>query len=404
MEPTDLILPEGTRLVHIGPPKTGTTTLQGAFHGGRDAIARQGVHYAGPTRQPMSAVLAVIGYPSPGTGEVPSIKKWRRLVGEIRHAGEQRVVLSSERLSHSRPEAIRTIVEDLGAGSVHIVATLRPLAKVIPSQWQQSVQTGLQVSYDEFLEEIFNDPDGRHGRAFWYRHRHDQLIARWAEVVGPHNVTVIALDDRDHGMVLRVFEQMLGLKEGTLVADGDRTNRSMTLPEVEVVRAFNEQFFAEGLGRPLHTKVMRFGATAHIKAREPAPDEPRIETPQWALDRAGQISMEMVDTIMASGIRVVGDPERLRPTLTSGLVDGRQPTFRIAPEVAGRAAMGVLLASGLARSTKGSTKDGDRYVPRPSVEPIALARISTIQMMAVLWRRIRAAVVIRTRRLLRRSG
>jgi hypothetical protein len=400
VEPTDLLLPEGTRLVHIGPPKTGTTTLQGAFHGGRDAIAGQGVHYAGPTRQPMGAVLAVMGYPSPNTGEVPSIKKWKALVGEIKQAGGKRVVLSSERLSHSRPEAIRTIVEDLGPGKVHIAVTLRPLAKVIPSQWQQSVQTGLQASFDDYLDEILNDPDGKRSHAFWYKHRHDRLIARWAEIVGPHNVTVIALDDRDHGMVLRVFEQMLGLSEGTLIADGDRTNRSMTLPEVEVVRAFNEQFFAENLSRPLHTKVMRFGATAHIKAREPAPDEPRIETPQWALDRASQISTEMVDAILASGVRLVGDPERLRPTLTSGLVDGRQPTFRIAPEIAGRAAMGVLLASGLARSTK----DDDRYVPRPSVEPIALARISTIQMMAVLWRRIRAAVVVRTRRLFRRSG
>ncbi len=399
MEPTDLLLPEGTRLVHIGPPKTGTTTLQGAFHGGRDAIARQGVHYAGPTRQPMSAVLAVMGYPSPGTGEVPSIKKWKALVGEIKRAGGQRVVLSSERLSHSGPAAIRTIVEDLGPGKVHIAVTLRPLAKVIPSQWQQSVQTGLQASFDDYLDRIFNDPDGKRGRAFWSRHRHDQLIARWAEVVGPHNVTVIALDDRDHGMVLRIFEQMLGLKEGTLVADGDRTNRSMTLPEIELVRAFNQQFFAEGFSLPLHTRVMRWGAEIHMKTREPGPDEPRIENPQWVLDRAGEIASEMVDAIVASGVRIVGDPERLRPTLTSQLVDGRQPEPRITPQIAARAAMGVVLTKGVFRSAA----DGDGYVPRPSVEPIAVSSISTIKVMTVLRHRVRAAVLMRTRRLLRRS-
>ena len=37
-----LLLPEGTRLVHIGPPKTGTTSLQRAFHGGRDAVRAAG--------------------------------------------------------------------------------------------------------------------------------------------------------------------------------------------------------------------------------------------------------------------------------------------------------------------------------------------------------------------------
>ncbi len=399
MEPAASLLPEGTRLVHIGPPKTGTTTLQGAFHGGRAAISSQGVHYAGPTRQPMSAVLAVMGDPAPGTGKVPSMAKWKLLSGEIKRAGDQRVLLSSERLSHARSDAIRKIVDDLGPRPVHVVATLRPLAKVIPSQWQQSVQTGLQLSYDDFLHQIFDEPDNRRVRAFWHRHRHDELVARWADVVGPDNVTVIALDERDHSMVLRVFEQLLGLRDGTLVADGDRTNRSMTLPEAEVVRAFNRQFFAEGLSRPLHTKVMRFGASAHIKSREPSSDEPRIETPQWALDRAGTLADEMVAALQASGVRIVGDPERLRPAMTSPLGDGTQPAPRISPEVAATATMGILLASGMARTATGK---GD-YVPRPSVEPIALARISTVQVSAVLTRRIRAAFVARARRLLGRT-
>jgi hypothetical protein len=398
VEPAALLLPEGTRLVHIGPPKTGTTTLQGAFHGARSAVAAQGVQYAGPTRQPMGAVLAAMGYPAPGTGSVPPIRKWKRLVGEIGRAGDQRVLLSSERLSHARPDAIERIVDDLGRDRVHVVVTLRPLARIIPSQWQQSVQTGMRTSFDHFLDLIFSDPDSPRARAFWYRHRSDQLIDRWARVVGPANFTAIALDERDHGMVLRVFEQMLGLRDGTLVADGDRTNRSMTLAEVELVRAFNQQFFAEDLSRPLHTKVMRFGASAHIKSREPSADETRIEMPQWALDRATEVAGEMVDAIVASGVRVIGDPERLRPSLSSRLADDRQPEPRITPTVAGTAAMGILLASGIARSDH---EDG--HVPRPSVEPIALARISTLQVTAVLWRRIQAAAVIRARRLLGRS-
>ncbi|MEJ7756576.1 MAG: hypothetical protein WKF83_09890 [Nocardioidaceae bacterium] len=37
--PMDLLLPKGTRLLHIGPHKTGTTSLQGAFHNNRDRLA-----------------------------------------------------------------------------------------------------------------------------------------------------------------------------------------------------------------------------------------------------------------------------------------------------------------------------------------------------------------------------
>ena len=42
-----LLLPEGCRLIHIGPHKTGTTALQWAMHVARDSLHEQGVHYAG---------------------------------------------------------------------------------------------------------------------------------------------------------------------------------------------------------------------------------------------------------------------------------------------------------------------------------------------------------------------
>jgi len=398
-----LLLPEGTRLVHIGPHKTGTTSLQRAFHSGREAVARQGVHYTGPTHQPVGPVLAVTGRSNPSTGKPPSLWTWRLLVREIKRASEPRVLVSSEFFADARPDAIRTIVRDLDPARVHVAVTLRPLAKILPSSWQQSVQSGMRESYAQWLEAMFDAPAGRPTPTFWYRHRHDQLIARWAEVVGPQHVTAIALDDRDQSMLLRVFERLLGLSEGTLAVEPDLTNRSMTLPEVEVVRAFNESFKAEGLSGPLHTMVMRYGAASYMKARVPEPDEARIETPRWALDRAAAIAREMVDTIAASGVRVIGDLDSLAQVPASGPLGDEQPDVRISPRIAASAAMGVLLASGLARgASRGMTSasgdsediapDREGFVPRPSVEPLALVRLSTLQVMGVLLRRTQSAV------------
>lgn len=386
--------------MHIGPPKTGTTTLQGAFHGERTAISAQGVHYAGPTRQPMGAVLAVMGHPNPTSGEVPPIGKWDALVREMRDAGRQRVVLSSERLAYAGPAAIRRIVDDLGPSDVQVVVTLRPLARILPSQWQQSAQAGVLDSFEAFLEQIFDDPDGRQGSKFWYRHRHDRLVDRWANVVGRERLTVVALDEQDHGMILRAFEAMLGLRDGTLVADGDRTNRSMTLGEVEMVRAFNERFFAEGLARSLHTRVMRHGAATYIKTREPGADEPRITMPRWALDRAAAISDAMIDGIVASAVRIVGDPDGLRSVTTSSTGDDRPSAVRVAPEIAANAAVGVLLSSGIMRRSR----DGEREMAPSAAEPIALARIPTGQVAAILMRRVRAAGRTRAQAWLRRAG
>ena len=287
--PDDLLLPEGTRLIHIGPPKTGTTYLQGAFHGNREAVSAQGVHYAGRGRQPIEAVQAGLGRPSRRTGKVASRSMWQHLVDEINGAGDQRVLLSSERFSEANPTAIRSIVEDLGPDRVHIAVTLRPLGRILSSHWQQKVQSGLPIPFDEFLEQVLGDPDSDRSKSlFWVGQRHDQLIARWAEVVGPQNVTVIALDERDHDMVLRVFEQLLGLESGTLVADGDRTNRSMTLAEIEIVRAFNEQFFAEGLSRPLHARVMHLGGQASIGTSPSSRPASRVRTSNGSRPHSGR--------------------------------------------------------------------------------------------------------------------
>jgi hypothetical protein len=397
--PDTLLLPDGTRLVHIGPPKTGTTYLQSAFHSSRAAVSAQGVHYAGPTRQPTAAVQAVLGTPSPNTGEVPSLGQWHGLVREVKRSKKSRVVISSEFLADATPAAIRTVVDDLDRERVHVVVTLRPLARIIPSQWQQFIQSGVRKPFDGWLDAIFNDPS-KVSPTFWRRHRHDELIARWADVVGPENITVVALDDRDHAMVTRVFERLVGLREGTLVADHDLSNRSMTMAEVEIVRAFNQQFFAEGLSRPLHTQVMRFGAASYMKSRPPAADAQRVEAPQWALDRAGEIARGMVDAIGASGVRIIGDLERLTEVPTSRLADGPRPDLDIAPDTAAVAAMGVLVASGLAR---GSTAMPNTRQARVAVEPLALVRIPTYQLLGVLLRRTRASIERRTYAILRRS-
>ena len=62
----------------------------------------------------------------------------------------------------------------------------------------------------------------------------------------------------------------------------------MTLPEIEAVRAFNIAYWDAGLRNALFHRVMHFGAAAYMKQRPPAADEPRIETPQWALARSAR--------------------------------------------------------------------------------------------------------------------
>jgi hypothetical protein len=376
----------------------------------------------------MQAAHAITGKPSfYADGNVPSKARWRDLVREVERARDRRVVISSEGFADADSNAIREVVRDLDPALLHIAVTLRPLVKVLPSQWQQYVQGGMTSRYETWLETMFKKPDGKISPLFWHRHRHDELVARWAAEVGPARVHVIVGDDRDHDRMLRVFEELVGLETGTLVPEPDLGNRSLTLAEIETIRAFNVAFRQEGLGTQLHAKVMRFGAAEHLKRRPVASGEARIETPPWAIARAEEVSRQIVDGLAASGVDVIGDlgllappyGERKRRGAKGGQAAKAGDAAAVAPEaaaddtsgawpqIAARTAAGILLASGLARgaAAKAGTDlawpdgpiDTGPPPPRARVEPIELARISTPLLGVIVLRRLVGGVLAKLR-------
>ena len=380
-----LLLPVGTRLIHIGPSKTGTTALQAAMWSARDSMRSQGVRYAGKSRHSESAARAIAGLKSPlsDEGNPPPIRLWEQLVRSIQRSTEPRLIFSSEFLAHAHEDAIRRLVDDIDPARIQVAVTLRPLGKILASQWQQSVQAANTSSFDTWLDSLFNRPAGSREAVLWHRHRHDRLIARWAGIVGPGKVTAVVVDDRDHAHVLRMFEDLLGLRAGTLELQQDLANRSLTLAEVEALRAFNESYRSAELGRALRTRLVRLGVASHMKSRKPGPDEARIETPQWALDRAGEVAREMVANISASGVHIVGDLGRLTEVPTSKLAGDRLPEVEVPPAIAASMSIGILIAGGFARdASKGANV-------------ASLSRVPSKRVAKVLYRRLRGAARVR---------
>jgi hypothetical protein len=367
MAPDDLTLEAGARLLHIGPHKTGTTAIQGAFDLARGRLAEHGVVYAGAARQPMRATLAVTGRPAMLGEAQPDMAYWDRLVQSIRAAGDQRVVISSEFFADGDDEAARRVMADLGGPRVHVVVTLRRLDRIMPSQWQQFVQNGFCTPYPEYLDRILRQPDQPTPR-FWLRHRHDKLVARWAAAAGAQNVTVIVVDGSDRLALLRTFESLLGLPAGFLVPEDDVVNRSLTLAETEVVRQLNEEFKRREWPGDSYARFVRYGAVKQMKARRPLPGEPQITTPAWALEQVAEISAEMTSNIAALGVRVVGDLSALRcpppparePEAEAG--DGSAATV-IPVEAAAQAVLGAILAGGMA--DRDAAADGQVVGDRP---------------------------------------
>jgi hypothetical protein len=335
--------PTGSRVVHIGPHKTGTTSLQESFKQCRDAMEEQRVHYTGTLRQPVDAVVAANKRSTQETP--PNIEQWHALLEEMAASTADRVVISSEFFCDADDAAIRRIVEEVGRDRVQIMVTLRPLAKIIPSQWQQFVQSGARTPFDEWLHDVL-DADSRAPLGmFWRRHRHDELVRRWAAAVGPDRVTVVVVDERDREGLRRTAERLLDLREGTLGSNVKHKNRSLTWPEVEMLRIFNVFFGRRKLPRGLYTSLISTGAAGFLKRPDPDPGSPRLTMPRWAADRAVEIAGQIRAGIEASGVRVIGDLESLsgRP---SEVREGDAEPAMVPADAAARLAFGVLLHSG----------------------------------------------------------
>jgi hypothetical protein len=383
-----VLVPEGTRLLHIGPHKTGTSSLQGAFHLARPKLAAQGVHYAGPHRQPMLAAHAVVG--TKRLHEQPSIERWHALLREIRTAEATRVVISSEAFAAANGGAVKRVVADLDPTRIHVAVTLRPLARIMPSQWQQFVQGGSVTPFEDWLTAMLADTDPRR-ESFWRRHRHDRLVKRWADVAGVDRLTVVVVDDRDHDLVLRRFEQLTGLSDGTLVEDRRFENRSMTLPEIEAVRAFNIALNERGLDPRLQAHVMRVGAAKIMKRVKPDPAWPKVEMPRWALQQVDGLQREMIDAIATSGVRVLGDLETLMLIPPLDAAPEHLAPVSIPPEVSGALGVSVLEAMGMRPGTKPVRG-----------EPVALAGFRTRRLIEAIVRRSPGSAQRRLARIFRR--
>jgi hypothetical protein len=339
-------LPPGTRLLHVGPHKTGTTAIQGALFAARQRMPEHGAAFPAHTRHPMEAALAACARPAMMGDTVPTDRHWRRLLDRVAATGGLTSVISSEFFADAHGDGtIARIVEQLGGDRVHVLVTLRPLVKIMPSQWQQYVQNGLRMGYADWLEHMLRRPPyEKPNPSFWHRHRHDRLVERWARAVGPGRVTVVVVDDRDRGGLLRTFEALLGLPENLLRPVPDATNRSLTLAETEMLRNLNVEFRGNGLPDELYSRLVRGGAVLHMKnACPPEPGDVKIVTPRWAVERAAGIGAESAERIAALGVRVLGDRALLSAVPEQPQSGQVEP--RIAPEVAASALYGALAAA-----------------------------------------------------------
>ena len=311
----------GEMLLHVGVHKTGTTAIQAALADARVQLAEHGVTYPGRKQAQHGAALAVIertwGWKERG-GRPPDLARFDTLVKASR-AARGRVVASSEFFCEANTDQAAFVAERLGKDRLHVVITLRNLGRLLPSSWQQYLKYGLTKPYEEWLGIIFETPGkSRVSPSFWRRNDHAKVVANWANAVGPERVSVLILEDVDLSAQFHTFAQLLAVPEPILVDRMNLTsNRSMTAAEAELLVRLNAQV-KDHMQWDEYVRLVRRGvALGMVERREPGKDEARLHTPDWALDAAAEQGQLAADAISASGVRVVGDIDRLRARISS---------------------------------------------------------------------------------------
>ena len=344
----ETLLP-GSRLFHIGPPKTGTTALQWMASELRNELLANGVRYPGRTRNHRLAVSAFLGRSTgwnDGSGRraAPPIRHWYELLGELEAERSRRTWFGHEYAAHAAPAQIERFAAQLGP-SLQVVITLRGFARMLPSMWQERLKAGgSSAAFEPWLRKMLR-PRRPADVARRERHDHGGLVERWAEQLGAERVTVVILDPDDHGFVFGAFENLLGLPTGLLTSKPfpAGVNRSLTVPEVELLRRLNQITRAQGLPWTNHERLVVQGAVARLLAGSTAAEPVRL--PGWAVPLANEVADRNAERITASGVRIVGEAANLaEPALAEPVKDHRD-TRSVPLEVAVEALAGLLAAA-----------------------------------------------------------
>ncbi|MCB2202846.1 hypothetical protein KQH56_02450 [bacterium] len=182
-----------TIYLHIGPRKTGTTTIQKSLYANWDLLLENYIR------------IPKIGSVFPGSAaqhnlawelmEYDNFSKplgtWKELVRCISKTNEEKYIISSEVFSSCNKRAILKIQKYLLDFKIIIIAYLRRQDLLYQSIWSQIIKSGEhdQVSLD-FDDWILNNS------AFLHQHGYDylNLLDKWVSVFGKEKIKVRVLE------------------------------------------------------------------------------------------------------------------------------------------------------------------------------------------------------------------
>jgi hypothetical protein len=302
--------------LHIGEPKTGTTTLQQVMWRNRSELAAQGVVLPGHhpqdhfrASQDLRGIQKLASDPAGSwTGE------WEILARQAQQAPKV-AVISHELFSAADAEQADRAVGSLLPAEVHVVLTVRDMATLLPAEWQETVKHRNTRGWEDWLEDVIDrESISADRRQWWFWRVHDTLaiLDLWSRHVPAERVHVIMTPPRgsDPGLLWQRFASLLDVDPASVDLTRARPNASLGMPEIEFLRRLNQALPAEVPDWFYMWNVKEAVAHQALAARPPGR---RLVLPADREAWAKEQGEALVAGLGSSGYDLIGDLGELLP-------------------------------------------------------------------------------------------
>jgi hypothetical protein len=308
--------PPARVILHIGEPKTGTTSLQQIMWRNRSELAVQGVVLPGHhpqdhfrASQDLRGIQKLASDPAGSwSGE------WEILARQAQQA-PRAAVISHELFSAADEEQADRAVRSLLPAEVHVALTVRDMATLLPAEWQETIKHRNTRGWEDWLADVIDIEsvsDDRRQHWFWRVHDTLAILELWSRHVPAERVHVIMVPPRgsDQRLLWQRFATLLGVDPDSVDTSRARPNASLGMPETEFLRRLNEALPAEVPDWFYMWNVKEAVAHTALAARSA---DARLVLPAeregWAKEQADAL----VAGLRGSGYDLIGDVDELLP-------------------------------------------------------------------------------------------
>jgi hypothetical protein len=319
--------------LHVGTPKSGTTSLQNILARNRDLLRKHGYLYPGTNPSHFIEALGLRDSGFRGHKFEAAEGAWDRAVAEI-EAHDGPALLSHEILGGSTRKVIRRAIESFRGRRVRVVITCRDLGRQLPAVWQEGVKNGDTVAYGEFLTEALDGWRGaKTATGLWRGQNLAGMGERWGARVGPENVHFVTVPPAgaSTNVLWQRFCVAAGVPDVEYATPAKARNPSLGTVETELLRRIVARL-PEDVPWPTYSRQVKRRLAKRRLVHKKAGGT--LTVPIGYRPAAETVAAEMIQALEAGGFSVVGDVDDLRPSF---LVDGTSPDEVSADQLLDRA-------------------------------------------------------------------